>query len=72
MMEITTKDGELGLGTSKTMFQPSRKKPCLYIRQNNQVYKIASFNDDEAMENFWRVMVKLGVIKPRDYYSDSE
>lgn len=65
-MEIVSKDNKLGLGTTKTMFQPIRKKPCLYVREGNTIYKIASFNDDEAMEEFWRVMAKLGVIIPRD------
>jgi len=65
-MEITNKEGTFGIGTSMSLFKPQRKKPCLYVRDGNACYKIASFNDRDAMEDFWRTMFKLGLITPRD------
>ncbi len=69
-MEITSKDGSFAMGTSQTMFKPERVKPCLYVREGNSCYKIASFNDRESMEDFWRVLAKLGVIIPRDFQEE--
>ena len=70
MMEITNKEGDLAIGTSLTMFKPVRKKPCLYVREGNACYKIASFNDEDAMKDFWRVLAKLGAIVPRDFQEE--
>lgn len=40
----------------QTMHIPDRKKPCLFIQEDNIAYMVGQFKDEEAAELFWKAL----------------
>lgn len=71
MSEIYRDDMNLGIGVTDF---PNRKKACMYVRQGNELYKVASFNNDNAAELWWNTLCLLvyGKEKPNDQCGKTE
>lgn len=53
-------DAPVGIGRKDIAFyvgkQPSKKKPCLYVRHNEEIYIIGQFNDMETARGFFDIL----------------
>lgn len=71
MSEMYREDMNIGMGV---MNFPNRKKTCLFVRQGNEYFKVASFNNDNAAELWWNTLMLLlyGKEKPNDQCGKTE
>ena len=64
MKELHNYKDNLAIGTDTF---PYRKKPCLYVRNGNVATKVASFNNDAAVESFWKTLITIvGGVRDND------
>lgn len=47
--------GDEVLVVSDTLFKHCLKKPVLALKKDNAIFKLASFNDEDAMKRFLKV-----------------
>jgi hypothetical protein len=71
MSEMYREDMNLGIGAAQI---GKWKKPCLYVRQGDEIYKAASFNNENAAEIWWNTLCLLvyGKEKSNDECRETE